>query len=229
MAKVVEPPVLISRTQMFVLAASIVVLAVLSFTLYKMAPLTKPEVFFLRNPSGNVNYVLEQPSPKEREFKNEYIDGFIRTYIIARNTIDDNTGERWSDIVKLWSSVNVYERFRNTATYEYVKNNGPLFGVVCTVSFADKSVVPSSKNGYLVWFERTCENSGGQISKKSYTINIVIRSYLDNKSSIILDELEKLENNPLGIQITEYEVERTRDNTKGIDPLSDLDFYNEGF
>ena len=149
--------------------------------------------------------------------------------LIARNTIDDNTGERWSDIVKLWSSVNVYERFRNTATYEYVKNNGPLFGVVCTVSFADKSVVPSSKNGYLVWFERTCENSGGQISKKSYTINIVIRSYLDNKSSIILDELEKLENNPLGIQITEYEVERTRDNTKGIDPLSDLDFYNEGF
>ena len=97
------------------------------------------------------------------------------------------------------------------------------------MSFADKSVVPSSKNGYLVWFERTCENSGGQISKKSYTINIVIRSYLDNKSSIILDELEKIENNPLGIQITEYEVERTRDNIKGIDPLSDLDFYKEGF
>ena len=134
MTKVIEPPVLLSRTLTFVLAASVAVLATLGFSLYKMAPLTRPEVFFLVNQSRNVNYVLKQPDPKDIPFKEEFIEGFIRTYIIARNSLESPksiTIDRWNRIVKPWSSLPVYTKFKNTNTYtEVTKNRMP--GIVCS-------------------------------------------------------------------------------------------------
>ncbi len=229
MAKVVEPPVLMSRTLTFVLAASAVVLAVLVFTLTKMAPLTRPEVFFLQNQSRNVNYVLEQPNPTERDFHKKYIEGFIRTYIIARNTIDPSpttTMARWNNIVKPWSSSAVYKKFKNTDTYDDIEKYR-LQNISCQVYFDQGNIVPTG-SVYRVPFTRICknQNSGGQSEPKSYMIQIAIQSYLDNKSDTVLNNLEELRYNPLGIQITEYTVT----NNKGVDPLSDLepDFYKEG-
>lgn len=229
MAKVIEPPVLMSRTLTFVLAASVMVLAVLVFTLTKMAPLTKPEVFFLQNQSRNVNYVLEQPSPTEREFHKKYIEGFIRTYIIARNTLDVSTPTTlamWNNIVKPWSSDAVYKKFKETNTYNDVSAYR-LHNISCQVYF-DQGNISSTGGVYRVPFTRICknQNSGGQIEQKSYMIQIAIQSYLDNESDTVLNNLEELRNNPLGIQVTEYTVT----NNKGVDPLSDLepDFYKEG-
>lgn len=229
MAKVLEPPVLLSRTLVFSLIAVFVVLTVLVITLTKMAPLTRPEVFFLQNQSRNVNYVLEQPSPIEKDFRAKYIEGFIRTYIIARNTLDPSvpaTLARWNNIVKPWSSAAVYEDFRKTETYQDVIANR-LYNVSCQVILDRKNISHPGKV-YRVQFTRVCrnQNSGGQTEQKSYMIQIAIQSYLDNKSDTVLDNLAELRDNPLGIQITEYKVE----NNKGIDPLSDLeqDFYKEG-
>lgn len=230
MSKIIKPPVLMSRTLTFVLAASVAVLATLSFALYNMAPLTRPEVFFLVNQSRNVNYVLKQPEPKDITFKDEYIKGFIRTYIITRNSLESPksiTIDGWNRIVKPWSSVPVYAKFKNTNTYtEVTKNRMP--GIVCSVSFNDNSIAKYSK-GYLVAFERTCFDkiSGRQTEPKSYKIYIAIKTYLDNESDKVLNYLEGLRDNPLGIQITEYTVI----GANNTDPLSDMetDFYKEGF
>ena len=43
----IEPPILISRLMTFVMATALVVLGVLVFTLDKMFPLERPQVFFL--------------------------------------------------------------------------------------------------------------------------------------------------------------------------------------
>lgn len=235
MADVVKPPVLVSRTLTFVLAASIAVLATLLFSLYKMAPLTRPEVFFLINQS-RANYVLKQPNPKdsknpkkEKQVQQEYIKGFIRTYIIARNSLEYErfaTIDRWNSIVKPWSSPSVYDKFTDTDAYNEVmedyKNN-----IVCSVDFSNGNVVPQSRS-FRVTFDRTCfdKNSGRQIGPKSYKIDIEIQSYLDNESDKMLSYLEDLRTNPLGIQITEYKVL----SATGTDPLSDIetDFYKEG-
>ncbi len=230
MTKVIEPPVLLSRTLTFVLAASVAVLATLGFSLYKMAPLTRPEVFFLVNQSRNVNYVLKQPDPKDIPFKEEFIEGFIRTYIIARNSLESPksiTIDRWNRIVKPWSSLPVYTKFKNTNTYtEVTKNRMP--GIVCSINFNDNSIAKYSK-GYRVVFDRTCFDkiSGRQTEPKSYKIDIAIKTYLDNNSDKVLNYLEGLRDNPLGIQITEYTVV----GAKNTDPLSDMetDFYKEGF
>lgn len=236
MSKVVEPPVLMSRTLTFVLAASIAVLATLVFSLYNMAPLTRPEVFFLMNQSRNVNYVLKHPNPKdsrdpkkEKLIQQEYIKGFIRTYIIARNSLEDSrfaTIDRWNSIVKPWSSESVYDAFRTTDAYNDVMDNYQS-NLVCSVDFSNGNVAPQSKS-YRVTFDRTCfdKNSGRQIGPKSYKIDIEIQSYLDNESDKKLSYLEDLRTNPLGIQITGYRVL----NGTGTDPLSDIetDFYKEG-
>lgn len=236
MANIVKPPVLVSRTLTFVLAASIAVLATLVFSLYNMAPLTRPEVFFLMNQSRNVNYVLRNPNPKdskdpkkEKQIQQEYIKGFIRTYIIARNSLEDSrfaTIDRWNSIVKPWSSKSVYDKFIATESYneimENYKNN-----IVCSVDFSNGNVVFQSRS-FRVTFDRTCfdKNSGRQIGPKSYKIDIEIQSYLDNDSDKKLSYLEDLRNNPLGIQIIEYKVL----SATGTDPLSDIetDFYKEG-
>ena len=224
-AKVVKPPVLVSRTLTFVLVASVMMLAVLVFTLTKMAPLTRPEVFFLQHQSRNVNYVLQQQNPKNADFQKEYIKGFIRTYIIARNTLDSSIPEtlnRWNSIVKPWSSPAIYKKFKETNTYADVRA-GRLNDVSCSVSF--NKIDDADAKLYRVYFTRECinQNSGGHIEQKSYIIDIAIKTYLDNKSDIVYT-LEELRDNPLGIQINEYSV------IKGKDPLSDMgpDFYKEG-
>ncbi len=229
MSKVVKPPVLLSRALMFVLAASIAILAVLVFTLYQMTPLTRPEIFFLQNQSRNVNYVLDKQNPTDKDFQSEYIKGFIRTYIIARNTLEPQksaTIERWNRIVKPWSSPTVSAQFRSTDTYNEVTTNR-VYNMVCSVNFNDGNIVFNKKSQrYIVGFDRTCfdQNSGRQIGPKSYKIGIAIQSYLDNSSDKILNYLKDLRNNPLGIQVTEYKVL----DAKETDPLSDTDFYKEG-
>lgn len=239
MANIVKPPVLVSRTLTFVLAASIAVLATLLFSLYNMVPLTRPEVFFLINQS-RANYILQHPNPKdskdpkrERKIQEEYIKGSIRTYIIARNSIEEPifaTIDRWNSIVKPWSSKSVYDAFTETDTYNDVTKNHKS-NITCSVDFSNGKVVPLLDRSFRVEFERTCfdKNSGGQIGPKSYKIDIEIQSYLDNDSDIILSHLEGLRTNPLGIQITEYKVS-TETGEEGTDPLSDIetDFYKEG-
>ena len=229
-AKVVEPPVLMSRTLTFVLATAIVMLAVLVFTLMKMAPLTRPEVFFLRYQGRRVNYVLEQPDPQDADFQQEYIEGFVRTYVIARNTLEKQTRvtiDMWNNIVKPWSSPQVYDAFRKTNLYNDVMFHR-LHNISCVVDFEK---ITNTNNVYHVVFNRICynQNSGRQTEQKSYKIDIEIQSYLDNQSGIVSDNLEELRNNPLGIQVTDYKV-IGKNNNKGIDPLSDLepDFYKEG-
>ena len=230
MAKVIEPPVLLSRTLTFVLAASIVVLTVLVFTLYKMAPLTRPEVFFLRQQSRVVNYVLDQENPKNVDNYAGYIEGFIRTYIIARNTLERPTSltqNNWKSIVLPWSSPKIYSKFQKTETYQMAISNR-LRNMVCWVDI--KSVTPLDNRLLSKWhisFVRHCKNSGGQQEQKSYMINIAIQSYLDNKSDNVLKSLKELRENPLGIRVIEYDV-MGENNKIGIDPLSDLGFYKEG-
>ena len=100
MAKIIEPPILMSRILTFVLAASVVVLGALAFVLVKMIPLERPEVFFLVNATRSVNVVIEPFNPDTSAAIN-YEKGFVREYVIARNTLDVNptiTKNNWKNI-----------------------------------------------------------------------------------------------------------------------------------
>lgn len=225
----VEPPVLMSRILMFVLATSIVVLGALAFTLFKMIPLERPEIFFVQTPTRFVNTVIEPlDTNQDNKTAMEYYErGFIRTYIIARNTLYPNvamTRNNWAKIVKPWSSDNVFSAFTDTALYkDYTFNNRPSV-LSCSVSFSDTkrepAIVRTKNNEYIVNFTWVCENNNGQTTQKNYKIRIKVQSDLDNKLSGTLDNLEKLKQHPLGIQVTEYKVQGNKDDPLNSDRTS---------
>ena len=76
----VEPPVLLSRIIMFVLATALVVLAALGMTIYNMFPLNRPQVFFLTTTvRDNQDVRLVQMQPKSENL-DRYTKAFVREY-----------------------------------------------------------------------------------------------------------------------------------------------------
>ena len=229
MAKVIEPPVLLSRILTFVLATSIVVLGALVITLAKMIPLERPEVFFLFTPTRATNIVIEPMTPDAtNELTVEtYKEGFIRQYIIARNTLGIGrdaiiTRNNWDRIVRPWSDKKVLAEFTQTNLYKQYRLNDFLPTISCSVNFQhvnnDLPILKTDDNNdiYEVKFTWVCknENIGGQTTQKNYKIRIRIQSDLDKKLSGLVNQLEKMRDNPLGIQVVEYTVKG------GDDPLN---------
>ena len=219
MAKVIQPPVLMSRILMFMLATSVVVLGVLVFALIKLMPLERPEVFFLLNRTGSVNAVIEPlvPDSTNKQAIEDYEQGFVREYIITRNTLLQNaalTQRNWVSVIKPWSSNRVYTALTRTALYsEYTSGDQPP-ALSCSVNFSDtnreQAVVKTGRNAkydeYVVTFAWVCKNIGGQTTQKNYKIRLRIQSVLDKNVSNTLENLNKLRDNPLGTKVVEYTI-----------------------
>ncbi len=236
MAKVIEPPVLLSRVLTFVFATSVVVLVTMIVALVKMLPLERPEVFFLWTNNSSVNPVNTVIEPLVPDSANEqaldiYEKGFVREYVINRNTLLSNpalTIKNWTNVIKPWSSNRVYSALMRTESYkEYTSGDIPS-NFYCSVNFSDKNkeqpVVKTSRNTkyseYTVAFAWVCKNSGGQITTKNYKIRIRIQSILDDKVSKPLENLNKLRDNPLGIVVTDYTVLNDNDPLDSVTGLN---------
>lgn len=233
MKNTIEPPVLLSRVLTFVLATAIVVLATMVFTLSKMLPLERPEVFFLSTPTRSTNVLIQPLDPKvnDKRVLDAYQKGFIREYVVARNTLTPQSAvirQNWSKIVKPWSSNKVYNDFVKTRIHKQFTIEDQVPIISCNVEFPipenDEPVLRMNNAGdtYTVKFTWICENIGGQIRKKNYIIQIKIQSSLDKAASGTLDYLDKLRDNPLGIQVVQYKVLDAQGNLKE-DPLDSDD------
>lgn len=215
MAKVVEPPVLMSRILTFVLATSVVVVCALGFTLMKMIPLERPEVFFLYTPTLATNVTIKPlvPDASNKNAIDAYQKGFVRQYVIARNTLETIPGitrSNWIRIVQPWSSSKVFENLVKTRLYKEFAFGEKIPTIKCDVNFVspdnDEPVLRMKKNVYQVKFAWICENISGQTPPKNYTMQIEVKSDLDENSSGTVGYLDKLRDNPLGLQVIQYKV-----------------------
>ena len=219
----IEPPILLSRLMAFVLAASVVVLAVLVITLMRMFPLNRAQVFFMttRNPA-DLQIVLTE-LPPENAHLDLYKRMFIREYIKARNEISTNArvmAKKWATadgVIRTLSSDNVFADFVQTGLWGEIMTDAPDYDFSCSVEFRDtgQAIREYTSDGltYLVDFAWFCTDSYGQTDKKDYTIKIKL-AYDDGakqKYSVRLD-------NPLGIKVAEYSVQ----SDDGTDPLDSL-------
>ena len=218
-AKVIKPPVLMSRILAFVLATSVVVLGTLVFVLVKMMPLERPEVFFVLNHTISVNTVIKPfvPDSTNDRALNDYEEGFVREYIIVRNTLYPNvalTRKNWANVIKPWSGNRVYGALTRTSIYGEYASGARTSMYSCSVNFTDtnkeQAVVKTGQtenyDEYTVTFTWVCENSGGQTTQKNYKIRLRIQSVLDEKSLDALEKLNKLRDNPLGTRVVEYTI-----------------------
>lgn len=205
----IEPPILLSRTLTFVFAAALVVVVVLFITLYKMFPLTRPQVFFLMTQPRNDLEIRLAELPPTDENLDIYKRSFIREYIKARNEIVPNAKrmrQKWNNddtgIVRAWSTADVYNEFTQTGMWTALMNDVPDFEFSCPVEFQPGAIAPRGNDTYAVSFSYFCANSDGQIDKKDYTI--VIRLEMEDNAKIKWSDRLY---NPLGIRVAEYKIE----------------------
>lgn len=204
MADRIEPPILISRLMVFVFAAVAVMAIVLFFTLYKMFPLNRPQIFFLRSqPRNNQEIVLRALPAKDANY-DYFVRGFLREYIKVRNEVVPNMTsmlKKWDvgGIVYNWSSPAVYEQLQSTNMWRALMNESPDFEFSCPVEFENGAVKPYAENTYDIKFSYFCADNHGQISRKNYTIRIKLEQSDKTKWQ---DRLS----NPLGIVVSEYSV-----------------------
>ncbi|MCM1293972.1 MAG: type IV secretion system protein [Muribaculaceae bacterium] len=219
MADRIEPPILMSRLMTFVFAASLVVLAVLFITLYRMFPLNRPQVFFLLTQQRNereIELVDLKPNASNKNIE-YFVRGFIREYVKARNEIVPNIGEmrnKWNNnsdsLVHAWSSPAVYDQFKSTQMWNAIMNDIPDFVLSCPVEFTSPIKafnVPQNdfygvSDTYDVTFSYYCTYNDGQVGKKNYTIRIKVAKTEPNTMKW-QDRLT----NPLGIYVSEYSVQ----------------------
>ena len=206
----VEPPILLSRLLTLIFAATLVVLAVLVFTLYNLFPLNRPEVFFLRStPPDNTEITLTQIMPNDADLE-RYKQEFIKEYVKTRNeittsvrTMEKNWGMQ-NGIVKTMSTDDIFADFAATAMYQEFLLNNASFDFYCSVEFSPRPVNAYTTDGktYTVDFKWFCTNSYGQTDRKDYRIKITLVTE-DAQTMKWADRME----NPLGLRVAEYSVE----------------------
>ena len=223
----IEPPVLVSRLMTFVMATSLVVLFVLVFTLDKMFPLNRPQVFFL------TSQLLDDQELTLTALDTTDLDGykqqFIREYVRARNEIVPNLAimrAKWandsSGIVRTWSADTVFGKFAEMPMVNIVNQNlDEVFDITCSVEFPiDNSVIESSRANendvYYVHFDYKCSYGpmGDQVLTQKYTLRVQLESG-DGNSVKWADRME----NPLGVRVIGYDVIDAQNKVLNTDPL----------
>ncbi len=216
----VEPPILLSRIMMFVLATALVVLATLGITVYKMFPLNRPQIFFLTTVvRDNLDVRLVQMQPKSENL-DRYTKAFVREYIRHRNEIFSNPNamhQKWNSnngAVRIMSTDQVYADFTDTDMFNAIMSEAPNFN--CLVNFDGAPMYMASEDVYQVKFRYFCTDNAGQTAPKDYTIKLKLETE-DNTKIQWADRID----NPLGIRVSKYEVV-----SENGDPL-DTGFLNE--
>lgn len=213
MTRQVEPPVLISRLMMFVMATAIVVAGALGVTLWRLFPLNRPQVFFLTTeirPDMEV-HLDSMPIKSDERSVTQYKMSFIKEYIKARNEIvaDINLMQRkWGNgadgVVDAWSTDDVFEGFAKTTVRSIVMQPDAEIDVACTVEFPQRAIeeYTADKMTYSARFNYLCTNIDGQTTRKDYKIIIT----LENEEEPTIKWGDRL-NNPLGVRVAEYKIE----------------------
>ena len=208
MQKRIEPPVLLSRTLVFVLASALVVLGVLFTTLYRMFPLQRPQIFFLTTEIRDDQVVQLESMTPNNENLDMYKTAFVREYIKYRNEFFSNPAKmlgKWnneSGIVRKTSSQDVYAKALNTKMINEVISGATDLNFECLVFFKHDPLYFAADDAYQVKFTYFCtDNTTGQATQKDYTIKLRIKD--ENNAQI--KWAERIDN-PLGLQVTEYTV-----------------------
>ncbi len=206
----IEPPILMSRILTFVFATTLVVLAVLGITLYKMFPLDHPQIFFLTTDyRSDLEITLTELPPNDENFE-LYKRRFVREYIRARNEITGNRGammRKWNNdtngLVNIWSAPDIYNQFAQTGMWGAIMSDAvPDRAFECSVEFHNDGVdiAKLPNNTYSVKFRYFCGDEYEKL-QSDYTINV----QLDYDAPAKLHWADRRAN-PLGIRVVGYEI-----------------------
>lgn len=228
MTERITPPTLLSRLLIFVFAAILVVFVTLIFTISKIFPLNRSQVYFLTaQPRQEIDINLSQLVTTEHDIAlKKYIPAWIREYVKVRNEISPNITnmrKKWgvspTGYVYTWSSAEEYSNFMSKKFPQYVMTNRTLrVDYECVVNFDKSAVIPRTTDyrTFAVNFSHICYNTNNpeQIFEKNYQAIITIE--FDNEKAVRW--VETIEN-PLGIKVIDYKIESIDNLPASTDPL----------
>ena len=183
-----------------------------SFTIYKMFPLNRPQIFFLTTTlADNQDVKLLEMQPASENL-DKYKKTFVQEYIRHRNEVRADASEmhkKWNaanGIVRTTSTDDVYSDFAKTMLFnDIMSNNIPNIPVQCAVSFhgTPMNLVTNEKNKdtYQTKIMYFCADNTGRQTRKDYTIRMKLITQ-DGTQIRWADRIE----NPLGLKVVEYTV-----------------------
>lgn len=215
MSERIEPPILISRLMTLVMATALVVLGVLVWTLDKMFPLNRPQVFFLTTQNIRDKELTLTKMPTEN--LDAYKHQFIREYVRERNEIVPDISkmrEKWAysddGVVKTRSTDAVFGKFVMTDMVNIIRQDlDEAFDISCAVEYpAGRLSVVSDVNShdantYIVTFTYVCNY--GPLGDMEYRKPYKLRVKLESNAGNAVRWAERMEN-PLGFRISDYNV-----------------------
>ena len=203
----IEPPILLSRLLVFVLAMSVVVLFALGITLKNMFPLNRPQVFFLTTTVRDDQDIrLVQMQPKSENL-DRFKKAFVREYIRHRNEVFTNPKamqKKWNNengAVRTMSTDKVYADFTNTYMFTAMMGGMPDFEFTCPVVFDGAPLYLPNEDMYQVKIRYFCADNTGRTYPKDYTIKL----RLENEDNTQIKWADRIEN-PLGLRVSEYVI-----------------------
>lgn len=217
----IEPPILVSRLMAFVMATSLVVLGVLVFTLDKMFPLNRPQVFFLTSQKLSDKELTLTKMPTNN--LDGYKQKFVQEYVRARNEITGDLAimrAKWANnqtgLVRSYSTDPVYGEFSSTKMAQVIHQADNLdvpFTIECSVEFPDRAPIVKVLNAgdtYLVTFAYRCFDGG--LEDDVYIKQVKLRVSLVSTAGKAVRWADRMQN-PLGLRVDKYEI------INGQDPL----------
>ncbi len=204
----VEPPVLISRLMAFVFAGGLAVFGTMLFTIDKIFPLSRPQVFILRATIRDDQDIKLAEFPQSDEYLDLYKYAFIYEYIRQRNEIFPNFDfmiSKWNaddGSIKRMSNEDVYKNFSQTDMFGAIMGGKQTdLNFSCRVNF-EQIQYKSHSETYLVNFFYSCsDDNAGQTPEKKYTIEMKIVGD-DTQQIKWVDRIE----NPLGLKVASYKI-----------------------
>lgn len=106
----------LSRMFIFTAAISLIVFVAASLALFKLAPMVTVEPFLIINQNSSEDIARYEPIAYNMASREQFMETFVRQYVIYRNTILNDKLEmmsRWhpGGIVNFLSSASVYKEF----------------------------------------------------------------------------------------------------------------------
>jgi len=193
-------PVILVR----VIVALVVVIIMLGVAIVSLFPLKTKEVFFVEFKSSQENYVVVKKANQQILSNRALIHNEIEGYIKARENINQiDEVRRYTQIVRLKSSENVYKAFLNTyqANKEIWKIDG--FKRTCNIKSISDVLFEPSANEYIAIAEYSLTDEyldGTPPVTRWYKVTV---RYNFVNQKISTDDLTL---NPLGTNIIGYAI-----------------------
>ena len=206
----------LSRFFIFISAISLAVFLAASLALFKLAPMVSVEPFLIVSQNSSDDIVRYEPISLNMASREQFMELFVRQYVIYRNTVIDDELEmmtRWhpGGIVNFLSSADVYKNF--SKNLEQIEGDNRSKGISTEVEIISARRVGGERSAvwkvdfktYEIASKKRSDKSGYLVLNTYYWTAAVTAYFIPERLFMGRRLL-----NPLGFTVVKYNQSRVQ-------------------